>query len=248
MKRLLKISLSLYLLLPTLAFAFSSQGNTTNDSFSKAKRLMQKEIYVQPEEMHTIYCGAKFDRHKHVVLPSGFEATKYRNRLKTWEAEHVVPAENFGRNFVAWREGNPKCVDKNGKHYKGRKCATKVSEEYRLMQADLYNLFPAIGSVNALRQNYNFTMLPSAESDFGSCDMRIENNKVQPPAKARGVIARTYLYFAEVYPTFNMSSSQRKLMHAWNKQYPVTKAECERAKIIQSIQGNVDPILAGVCS
>ena len=48
---------------------------------------MQKEIYVQPEEMHTIYCGAKFDRHKHVVLPSGFEATKYRNRLKTWEAE-----------------------------------------------------------------------------------------------------------------------------------------------------------------
>lgn len=161
---------------------------------------------------------------------------------------NVVPAENFGRSFVAWREGNPKCVDKNGKHYKGRKCATKVSEEYRLMQADLYNLFPAIGSVNALRQNYNFTMLPSAESDFGSCDMRIENNKVQPPAKARGVIARTYLYFAEVYPTFKMSSSQRKLMQAWNKQYPVTKAECERAKIIQSIQGNVDPILAGVCS
>ncbi len=209
---------------------------------------MQKYIYVQPEEMHTIYCGAKFDKHKHVTLPSGFQANKYRNRLNKWEAEHVVPAENFGRYFTAWREGSPKCVDKRGRHYKGRKCATKVSEEYRLMQADLYNLFPAIGSVNALRQNYNFTMLSNAHSDFGSCDMRIKNNKVQPPTRARGIIARTYLYFAETYPTFKMSSSQKKLMLAWDKQYPVTHSECQRAKIIQHIQGNIDPVLAARCS
>ena len=53
------------------------------------------------------------------------------------------------------------------------------------MQADLFNLYPAIGSVNAQRQNYNFVMLPEEESSFGSCDMRITTRKVQPPEKAR---------------------------------------------------------------
>ena len=159
----------------------------------------------------------------------------------------MVPAENFGRSFIAWREGDPSCVSSKGKHYKGRKCANKVSHEYRLMQADLYNLYPAIGSVNALRQNYNFTMLPSAKSDFGSCDMRIEDRKVQPPARARGEIARTYLYFDATYPRYAMSSSQKKLMNVWNKQYPVTREECKRATTIQHIQGNVNTFVQRPC-
>lgn len=235
------------MLLPVSALAYSNAGNNTISSFSKAKKLMQTEVYVHNDEMRTLYCGAKFDRHKHVILPKGFTAKKYRNRLNTWEAEHVLPAENFGRSFIAWREGNPKCVSNKGKHYKGRKCATKVSKEYRLMQSDLYNLYPAIGSVNALRQNYNFTMLPHAKSDFGSCDMRIENRKVQPPARARGEIARTYLYFDATYPRYNMSSSQKKLMQAWNKQYPVTPQECQRAKAIQKIQGNTNTFVTEPC-
>lgn len=207
---------------------------------------MQNKVYTQPDDMFTIYCGAKFEKNKHVTLPQGFTSTKYKNRLRTWEAEHV-PAENFGRAFSAWREGESQCVNSKGKHYKGRKCATKVSKDYRLMQADLYNLYPAIGSVNALRQNYNFTMLPSAQSDFGSCDMRTENRKVQPPVRARGEIARTYLYFDATYPKYTMSSSQKKLMEAWNKQYPVTKRECRRAATIQRIQGNTNVFVERPC-
>ena len=60
-------------------------------------------------------------------------------------------------------------MDKKGKVFKGRKCVEKVNREYRLMQSDMYNLYPAIGAVNALRQNYNFQMLPGEEPDFGSC-------------------------------------------------------------------------------
>ena len=61
------------------------------------------------------------------------------------------------------------------------------------MQADMFNLYPAIGAVNALRSNYNFTMLPDAKSDFGTCEMKIDNRKADPPEAARGQIARTYL-------------------------------------------------------
>ncbi|WP_305845318.1 endonuclease [Photobacterium leiognathi] len=50
-------------------------------------------------------------------------------------------------------------VDRKGKDFKGRKCVEKANKEYRLMQSDPYNLYPAVGAVNATRQNYSFGML-----------------------------------------------------------------------------------------
>lgn len=50
------------------------------------------------------------------------------------------------------------CITNKGKAYKGRKCANKANAEYRYMQADMHNLFLAIGAVNAMRSNYNFQM------------------------------------------------------------------------------------------
>ncbi|WP_407636065.1 hypothetical protein [Shewanella woodyi] len=43
------------------------------------------------------------------------------------------------------------------------------------MQADMYNLYPTIGAENAVRSNYNFTMLPPTPAMFGSYDMHIES-------------------------------------------------------------------------
>jgi endonuclease I len=48
------------------------------------------------------------------------------------------------------------------------------------MQADMFNLYTAIGAVNALRSNYNFTMRVWEVSDFDSCKMKIENRKAEP--------------------------------------------------------------------
>ncbi len=239
-------TIAMMILFSTATFA-APTGNTTISSFNKAKKVMQNHIYTTPALQKTLYCSATFDAKKNVSLPQGFQTDKYLNRLKRWEAEHVVPAENFGRSFVEWREGHPQCVDNKGKAFRGRKCAEKTNTTYRLMQSDLFNLYPAIGSVNAARQNYNFTMLPGSTSDFGQCDMRIEGSKAQPPEQARGPIARTYLYFEAVYPRYSMSKAQKQLMLAWDKQFPVTDVECERAARIAKLQGNVNPILAKRC-
>lgn len=230
--------------------ANSEGGNTTISSFNKAKKLLQKFVYVDNQNMYTLYCNIPFDKNKHINLPIGFKTQKYKNRLKRWEAEHVVPAENFGRTFKEWRDGSEVCVDRKGKAFKGRKCAEKANTEYRLMQSDLYNLYPVIGSVNAARQNYNFTMIPNAKSSFGSCDMLIDSKsrKVQPPESSRGVIARTYMYFEYAYPRYKMSTQQKKLMKAWDKQYPVSKWECHRSSIIHLVQGNKNPIMTARCN
>ena len=225
----------------------SGKGNTTNQSFSKAKKILERQVYF--DHRTTFYCNAEFDERKNVIWPAGFTSEVYEKRSKRVEWEHVVPAENFGRNFSEWREGHPECVDSKGKRFKGRKCAEKMNTEYRFMQSDAFNLYPATGSVNALRQNYNFTQFSSSEeSDFGSCQMKVSNRKVEPPVYTRGPIARTYLYMESVYPRYKMSKQQRQLMSAWDRKHPVTEWECERNKRITKLQGNKNLVVENKCS
>lgn len=233
------------LLITTLLTTTTVVANEEIQSFNKAKKLLEKKVYNNHRT--TLYCGAIFDAKKKVTPPKGFTTTKYVKRAKKIEWEHVVPAENFGRNFSEWRDGNKQCVNSKGKAFKGRKCAEKVNIEYRYMQADMFNLYPAIGAVNALRSNYNFTMLPSEKSDFGSCLMKIDNRKAEPPEIARGQIARTYLYMDDAYKRYSMSKSQRQLMGAWDKMYPVDAWECARAKKIASLQKSKNNIVKSRC-
>lgn len=208
---------------------------------------MEKEIYLVEKERHTLYCQAEFDRKKNVFALDGFESKKYKKRAKRIEWEHVVPAENFGRNFSEWREGAPQCVNKKGKRYKGRRCAEKANVEFKYMQADMYNLYPAIGSVNATRSNYNFVLLGGTKSSFGSCEMKIENKKAEPPKSSRGIIARAYLYMEANYSNYKMSRQQRQLMTAWHTSHPVKQWECKRAERIKKVQGNSNDVVQQSC-
>ena len=235
----------IFIIASTSAFA---GGNTTIQSFNKAKKSLMKSVYSDEANRQTIYCDATFDIKKNVTPPDGFTSKTYVKRSKRIEFEHIVPAQNFGQAFKEWREGHPECVSKKGKSFKGRNCAGKINVEYRYMQADMFNLYAAIGSVNALRSNYNFQMITGEESDFGSCEMIIYNKKAQPPVMARGRIARAYLYMDEAYNKYLMSKQQKKLMNTWDKQYPAPDWECQRAKRIEEIQGNENKILTIRCS
>ena len=236
-----QIAFGICILISIPAFA----GNETNDSFSQAKKHL-REIYADHRE--TIYCGAKFNADNTVILPEGFVTTKHKKRSKRIEWEHVVPAENFGKVFSEWREGHPNCVDSKGKSFKGRNCAEKMNYEYRLMQADMHNLFPAIGSVNAMRSNFNFTELSAdTPNTFGSCAMKIQERKVEPPHHIKGIIARTYLYMENAYPRYKISNKMKKMLQVWDKEHPVTEWECIRAKRIEKIQGNPNKIVNEEC-
>ena len=150
------------------------------------------------------------------------------------EWEHSVPAEAFGRNFPEWKHG-------------GRKHTEKVNREYRLIQADMYNLYPSIGAVNVMRSNYEYTENLGNSENFGTCEMRVVKGKAEPPNRARGQIARTYFYMEDSYPQFHMSTEQRNLMEKWNSEYPVDKWECIRAKRIEEIQGNENTFVKEPC-
>lgn len=242
-----KINQLLLVILLLFSLSVTAGGNRQIESFTKAKNLLRKSVYNNHRE--TFYCRAKFDKDNHIVLPEGFQTNKYKKRANRLEWEHVVPAEHFGQAFIQWRQGDSDCIDSKGEYFKGRKCAEKTSEEFRFMLADMYNLYPSIGAVNAVRSNHDYGQLKDIENFFGSCEFKVdeESDIVQPPEYTRGAIARTYLYFDEVYPKYHMSGAIRHLMNAWDKMYPVDEWECERAQKIEKIQGNENTFVKKAC-
>ena len=90
------------------------------------------------------------------------------------------------------------------------------------MQADLYNLQPAIGEVNGLRSNYQIGEIEGEVREFGKCDIEIKNKKVEPAPKIRGDIARTYLYMKNAYPKYVIFNQNLKiLIKKWDETDPV---------------------------
>jgi deoxyribonuclease-1 len=225
---------------------FLCAQNETIQSFNKAKKQLERNVYFDHRE--TLYCSAAFDDKKNVITPDGFETIKYIKRAKRIEWEHVVPAENFGRTFSEWRDGHAECVSSKGKSFKGRRCAEKMNLEYRYMQSDMYNLFPAIGAVNAMRSNYNFVEKIDEGYSFGSCKVVIGSKKAMPTNSSKGRVARSYLYMQDAYKRYNMGKPQAKLMEAWDRQYPASEWECERYERIRAIQGNENNIMSARCS
>ena len=116
------------------------------------------------------------------------------------------------------------------------------------MQADMFNLYPAIGKVNGRRSNYSMAIIEEEKREFGKCDVEIKSRKVEPREEIHVEIARTYLYMDSVYPGRRIiSKKNRNLFELWNKSDPVDEWKCERAKRIEIIQGNKKEVVNGNC-
>jgi deoxyribonuclease I len=220
-------------------------GNTRINSFGKVKKILRK---LYQNHRITFYCGCTYDREvnhsscgykpKRPLTKKG----KKNKRAFRIEWEHVVPAHAFGKSFKEWQIGDPKCGGK-----KGRKCARK-NKLFARMEADLYNLVPAIGEVNSNRSNYSMADIPGEEREYGSCDVEIKGRKVEPRPAVRGNIARTYLYMDWAYPGRGIiSAHERKFFETWDKADPVDDWECERARLIEKVQGNANLFVKRSC-
>ena len=240
----MKLLLSI-ILLTTILFS-------ANESFSKSKKELRK---IYRDHQTSIYCECKYnykdkknmiDKKSCGYIPRNIRTKKgnVNQRANRIEWEHLIPAENFGRQFPCWREGNEECVKRNGKSYKGRKCCTKVNKKYRLMQADMHNLFPAVGELNADRSNFRFDFTIAEPEKYGECrfNVNFKEKRVKVREEIRGVISRDYLYFNKQYK-MKLSKQELKKYEAWNKEYPADDWEIERNKRIKKIQGNENPFI-----
>jgi len=240
----MKFILSL-VILSTLLFS-------QNQSFSKSKKLL-RQIYKGHQT--SIYCDCKYNYKdkKNMInkrscgyIPRNMRTKKGKinQRAKRIEWEHLIPAENFGRQFSCWREGDARCVKKNGKAYKGRKCCEKVNKKYRIMQADMHNLFPSVGELNADRKNFRFDFMLPSQGQYGECKFNVlfKQKRVRVKEELRGVIARDYLYFNKRYG-MKLSKQELKKFTIYNTKYPASEWERERNKKIAKKQGNLNSFI-----
>lgn len=112
----------------------------------------------------------------------------------------------------------------------------------------MHNLQPSVGEVNGDRGNFMYSQWNGGEGQYGQCAMKVDfkEKAAEPPARARGAIARTYFYMRDQY-NLTLSRQQTQLFNTWDKMYPVTDWECERDERIAKVQGNHNPYVQRAC-
>lgn len=204
-------------------------------NFTAAKRLLKK-IFQQGQDY---YCGCDYDLKKSpqvYIKRCGFESANKNRRSSRIEWEHVVPASAFASSIPEWLQGSPECV-KQGKRYKGRSCARKASKVFRKIEADLFNLVPTIGELNAKRSNLILGEIEGEARAYGSCDFEFTSQLVEPPEETKGDLARIYFYMNKKYRGYlSFTKDHLKQLSKWNNEDPLSNLEVKRLERILKIQ------------
>ena len=218
----------------SLLLLLSSLAQAAPANFDQAKKLAQR---IHAPESTSFYCDCTIRWQGNKGIPDlnscGYQIRKNGPRASRIEWEHVMPAHHFGHQRQCWQNG-------------GRKNCVKTDSIFRLMEADLYNLVPAIGEVNGDRSNYRFGILPAAPAQHGACPVKVDfKQKVfEPPKQVRGDIARTYFYMADKY-NLSLSRAQQQLFMAWHQLDPVSVAEQQRNQRTRQYMGHDNPFISG---
>lgn len=207
-------------------------------SFEAAKTQAREQIYHDRNALGSLYCGCSWEwtgrsGGRPDLQACGYQIRAQPNRAQRIEWEHIVPASLFGQQRQCWQQG-------------GRSNCKRTDPLFNRMEADLHNLTPTVGEVNADRSNYRFGVLPSAPRQHGRCDFKVDfKARVAEPRNAvKGQIARTYFYMHDHYD-LQLAQQQQRLLMAWDKQFPVSEWEHLRNQRASTLMGHDNPFVTG---
>jgi deoxyribonuclease-1 len=221
-------------ILSVVLFLFCSLIAAAPANFDSAKTIASR-IYA-PEKQE-FYCGCAIRWLAGKGIPDlkgcGYQTRKNGPRANRIEWEHVMPAQQFGSPLACWKKG-------------GREHCGKSDALFKQMEADLFNLKPAIGEVNGDRAHYRFAMLPAQAPQYGSCEVKVDfkSRLVEPRAEIRGDIARIHFYMADKYQ-LPLAKAQQQLFMAWHQQDPVDETERKLQQRIAQQMGHANDFVTG---
>jgi deoxyribonuclease-1 len=209
-------------------------------TFEQAKVELRQYVYADRNQAAegTLYCGCHWAWTGRSGGRINFSSCGMRPRAQSHRAErieweHVVPASLMGQQRQCWQEG-------------GRANCTATDSAFQVMEADMHNLAPSVGELNADRSNFRFGALPAARYQHGACDFKVDfpGRVVEPRDEVKGRIARIYFYIHDRYD-LRMSEQQQRLFMAWDRQFPVSAWETERDRRIATRMGHNNPFVTG---
>lgn len=218
------------------------------------KQKARDEVYY--DHLKTFYCECDFtpniDGSSGEIDASncGYKIKHIPSRGIRVEWEHIVPASTFGQYRDAWsNHENPGfCGPNSGS---GRDCARRLDDEFKMMEADLHNLVPAIGELNADRSNTTYGIVVGENREYGECDFEISDGSfkvTEPMDSIHGDIARIWLYMYMTYGAEALPTSEKdiQMFCDWLEEDPVSEWEVTRNARITDIQGNSNPYVDGM--
>lgn len=210
------------------------------DNFSEAKRLLRQHVYQDQNlsQAGDFYCGCKWQwvgksGGKMDLAGCGFQTTKHIDRAARLEWEHVVPISAVGQQRQCWRNG-------------GRQNCQRTDPVFNRMEADMHNLAPSVGSVNALRSAISYGMASGPTEPLGACTTKVATTfrVVEPRNEVKGEAARITFYMADRY-NIRLSERQQQVLMVWDRTYPVSAWERERDRRIAYAMGHHNPFVTG---
>lgn len=176
-------------LLYVLALSFSTINPALSNppaTFSEAKVIAKQKIYLdQANSTHgDLYCGCQWtwvgkSGGRIDAASCGLQARKQETRAERTEWEHIVPAWTFGHQRQCWQSG-------------GREHCVSDDPVFKAMEADLFNLYPAVGEVNGDRSNFNYGMATQVAPQYGQCKTKVdfEQRTAEPRDEVKGLVDR----------------------------------------------------------
>ena len=204
--------------------------------------LVKNDPWLEPFE------GAIRGRHDHAVWKIDQLTNKGKRTLSEFASGHLYYGLHKQPRGWVFREWAPNATEI---YLIGDFNDWKESPKYKLKRIDGTGNWELKLSEKALKHGDLYKMKVKwngGEGQYGQCAMKVDfkEKAAEPPARARGAIARTYFYMRDQY-NLTLSRQQTQLFNAWNKMYPVTDWECERDERIAKVQGNHNPYVQRAC-
>lgn len=123
---------------------------------------------------------------------------------------------------------------------KDENVAEKSAKKFRGMEAELFNLWPSVGAVNAARSNLRYgAFYPEGNKyNFYGCPIIIDKHyrAVEPRDAVKGIVARANLFMSSHY-NIKLSKGQRRLFENWNRRFPPSNWEKLWESRVAAIEG-----------
>lgn len=203
----------LLLLLSLLILLMSPQTHAQDQltDIDTARRLFWQSLY--PAGGWTLYCGVRFEA-------GGGSAGSTATIDHIYSMSRVYKTLGCGSRL---------------------RCKQERSNAYNRIEADLHNMYPAIGAVAVLRSDSLFAEIEGNESRYQNCDFERQRRQVEPRDIAKGNIARTLMYMHQEYDL--QLAEDTELLKSWNRIDPPSEQEISRNNVIERLQGNRNPFI-----
>lgn len=146
----------------------------------------------------------------------------------------------YSNDTISLRNGMPDANVFNIEHT-WPQSKLKMYNSFSETRSDMYHLFPSENRINSIRGNHPFREIPGEPEGHGRLP-ETDGSSFEPPEQHKGYVARAMFYMAVAYD-MEIDSAQEKVLRDWHVRFPVTEEERERARKVETHQGNVNPFI-----